>query len=84
MKLADGTTIPECVSMGTPKFAAAVPSDSTVLTGVRAVYCVTAGTIQVKNHLDVTVSIAMVAGQTIPISPAKVMAATTGTYVLLF
>ena len=61
MKLADGTHIHEQVRMGTPKFAAAVPSDSTVLTDVRAVYCVTAGTLQAQNDVPATVAIAMTA-----------------------
>lgn len=79
-----GTTIPEAVLQATPKFALAVPSDSTVLTNVREVYCTVAGTLSVKNHLDVTVAIPAIAGQKIPISPAKVLVATTGTYLLLF
>jgi hypothetical protein len=78
-----GNYVDESILTGTPDFAAAVPSDSTVLSNVRSVYCITAGTLQAVNRLGVTVPIAMTAGQTVPISPSKIMAATTGTYVML-
>ncbi len=84
MKLSDGRYIGELAQQGTEKFATAVPSDSTVLTGVRALYCSVAGTLSAKNHLDATVAIVGVAGQTIPISPAKILAATTGTWIILY
>lgn len=84
MKLSDGRYISEAVLQGTQVFTACTPSDDTVLVGVRAVYCAVAGTLSVKNHADTTVSIVAVAGQVIPISPAKVLAATTGTYILLY
>lgn len=78
-----GNYVDEAILAGTPDFAAITPSDSTVLAGIRAIYCVTAGTLQADNRLGTTVAIAMTAGQTISISPAKVKAATTGTYIAL-
>jgi hypothetical protein len=79
-----GNAVAESMQQGTPGFAAVTPSDSTVYTDTRAIYCVTAGTLSVDNDVGATVAIAMTAGQTIPISPAKIKAATTGTYVRLY
>lgn len=84
MKSNDGRSIAEFAPAGTPEFTACTPSDATTLSGVRGIYCAVAGTLSVKNHADTTVSIVAVAGQVIPISPAKVLAATTGTYILLY
>ena len=79
-----GNAMSETMSQGTPNFAAVVTSDATTYTDIRAIYCVTAGTLSVENSAGATVAIAMTAGQTIPISPAKIKAATTGTYVRLY
>lgn len=79
-----GNYIDEAILTGSPNFAAVVASDSTTYTDIRAIYCVTAGTLSVENSVGATVSIAMTAGQTIPISPAKIKAATTGTYVRIY
>lgn len=76
-----GNYVDEFIATGSPNFAAVTASDSTVYNDTRAIYCVTAGTLQAENSSGVTVPIAMTAGQTIPISPAKIKAATTGTYV---
>lgn len=78
-----GNYVDEAIMAGTPDFTAITASDSTVYNNIRAIYCVTAGTLQAENRVGVTVPIAMTAGQTIPISPAKVKAATTGTYIAL-
>lgn len=78
-----GNAVAEFAQQGTPNFSAITASDSTVYNNIRAIYCVTSGTLQAQNANAVTVAIAMTAGQTIPISPTKVMAATTGTYVAL-
>lgn len=78
-----GNYVDEAIMCGTPSFAAVTPSDSTTYNNIRAIYCVTAGTLQADNDVGATVAIAMTAGQTIPISPAKIKAATTGTYVAL-
>lgn len=79
-----GNAVAEFCQQGTPNFAAVTASDATVYTDTRAVYCVTAGTLQAENSAGTTVAIAMTAGQTIPISPAKIKVATTGTYVRLY
>jgi hypothetical protein len=79
-----GNAVDEFCQQGTPNFAAVTPSDSTVYNDTRGVYCVTAGTLQADNAAGTTVAIAMTAGQVIHISPAKIKAATTGTYVRLY
>lgn len=78
-----GNTVPEVCQQGTPNFVAITPSDATVYSNIRAIYCVTSGTLSAENSAGTAVSIAMTAGQTIPISPQKIKAATTGTYVAL-
>lgn len=78
-----GNSVREYVQQGTPNFVAIAPSDSTVYSTIRQIYCVTSGTLVAENSAGAAISIAMTAGQTIPISPAKVKAATTGTYVAL-
>jgi hypothetical protein len=78
-----GNPIPETVLVGTPNFQTITPSDVTPYNSIRSIYCVTAGTLVAENSVGAAVSIAMTAGQTIPISPAKVKAATTGTYIAL-
>lgn len=85
MKTLDGRTINEVAhAQGAISFAAAVPSDVTTYTGIRAMYCSAAGTLSVKNDADATVAIVGVAGQVVPISPAKILAATTGTWIILY
>jgi hypothetical protein len=79
-----GNAVAETMDQGTPNFAAVTPSDATVYTDIRAIYCVTAGTLSLENSVGATVAIAMTAGQVLPVSPAKVKAATTGTYVRLY
>lgn len=79
-----GTIIPEAVLQGTPTFSLAVPSDATVLSNIRGVYVAAAGTLSLKNDADTTVAVIAVAGTVIPISPAKILAASTGTYILLY
>lgn len=65
-------------------FVAATTSDTVVLPdGVRGLICLTAGTLVVDNWNDVQASIPLTAGQVIPLSPKRVKAATTGTYLLL-
>jgi hypothetical protein len=78
-----GNAVEEHMAQGTPSFAAVTPSDTTTYVNIRSVYCVTAGTLQAENLAGVTVPIAMTAGQVVPISPGKIKAATTGTYVIL-
>lgn len=78
-----GTLIPEHAIQGTPNFALAAPLDATVLTNVRGVICLTAGTLQAKNALGVTIAIPLTAGAKVDISPIAIMTATTGTYLLL-
>ncbi len=85
MKTLDGRVINEVAhAQGATTFALAVPSDSTAYTGIRALYCSIAGTLSVKNSADTTVAIVGVAGQVVPISPAKILAATTGTWIILY
>jgi hypothetical protein len=57
------------------------PSDSTVLEGVRSIYCLTAGNLILRGQEGVSVTYPMTAGQSVFFSPTRVMAATTGTYV---
>lgn len=70
-------------AQGTPNFALAVPSDATVLANVRAIVCLTAGNLVAKNAAGTSATIAMIVGQKLDISPIAIMAATTGTYLLL-
>lgn len=84
MKDAAGRTVDDVATQGTYKFATAVPSDSITYTNIRGLLCTAAGTLSVKNHLDATVAIIGVAGQHVPISPAKILAATTGTWIILY
>jgi hypothetical protein len=79
-----GNAVAEFMDQGTPNFAAVTPSDATAYVDNRAIYCVTAGTLVAENSAGAAVSIAMTAGQVIPISPQKIKAATTGTYVRLY
>lgn len=83
MKIGDSVTIPEAAIQGTPNFALAVPLDATVLSNVRGIFCLTAGTLQAKNALGATIAIPCVAGMKLDISPIAIMTATTGTYLLL-
>lgn len=78
------TIIPEAILQSTPVFSLAVPSDSTALSNVRAVLCTGAGTMSLKNAADVTVAVVALAGYVYPLSPSKMLAATTGTYILLY
>lgn len=66
-------------------FFLAVPSDTTVLPShrLRRIVCLTAGNLVAQNSSSVSVTIAMVAGQSIEMAPTKIMAATTGTYLVL-
>lgn len=60
-------------------FAAVTPSDSTVLSGVRAIYVGGAGTIVVTPASGADVTFTVPAGGTLLISPTKVKAASTAT-----
>ncbi len=57
-------------------FEAVTPSDDTVLTGVRALYVGSMGTVVATNSNGVDVSFECPAGVTLQISPVKVKAAT--------
>lgn len=79
-----GTSFPEQATIqGTPNFALAVPADATVLSNVRSIQCLTAGTLQAKNAAGATIAIPLLAGAKLEISPIAIMTATTGTYLLL-
>ncbi len=61
-----------------PKFKAAVPSDSTVLTGVRALYATEDGNIIADDHDGNTdVVFPVLAGQQVNIQPSKVKLASS-------
>lgn len=79
-----GNTVDETAIQGTPKFALAVPSDSTAYTNIRGLLCTATGTASLKNHLDATVAVIGTVGVVYPISPAKILAATTGTWIILY
>ena len=60
-----------------------VPSDSTLLEGVKSIVCLTAGNLVVQGAEGVSVTYAMTPMQVLNLSAKKVMLATTGTYVQL-
>ena len=60
----------------------AVPSDSTVLDGYRAIVCLTAGNLVLQGKEATSITYALTAGQSLSFCPTKIMAATTGTYAL--
>lgn len=65
-------------------FAAMAESDTVVLSqNIRGVYCLTPGNLVVDNWSDVEATIPMVAGQRVDISPKRLKAASTGTYLAL-
>ena len=65
-------------------FVALGESDVTILPDtIRGIYCLTDGNCVVDNWSDVEVSIPMVAGMTVAISPKRLKAASTGTYLAL-
>ena len=67
------------------KLTAVTPSDSTVLTGVRALWIGGAGTVSVIAADDTSaVSLTVPAGTLLPIFAKKVMAATTATGIVAF
>lgn len=55
-------------------------SDTTLLAGLRGIYCVTAGTLSAQDSTGLTLPYTMAAGDYLPIGPSRVMAASTGTY----
>lgn len=62
-------------------FAALAESNTAVLpSNIRGVYCLTDGNLVVDNWSDVEVTIPMVAGRTVNISPKRLKTASTGTY----
>lgn len=78
MKAADGRAVNDFAQEGTPNFVAVTPSDSTVLTGVRALYIGGAGNLYVKDNGGTTVAfMGVLAGTVLPISPSKVMSTST-------
>ena len=68
-------------------FETAVPSDSVPLEeGVKAIYCLVDGTLNVTDWSDTpnTVAFPMIAGQQLNIKPRLILASgTTGTYAVL-
>lgn len=65
-------------------FAPITASDATLLpTDARGIVCLTAGNCVAQNFSGVSVTFAMTAGMVLPISPQRVMAASTGTYAVL-
>jgi hypothetical protein len=67
------------------KLTAVTPSDSTVLTGVRALWVGGAGNVSVIACNDTTaVTLTVPAGTLLPIFAVKVMAATTATNIVAF
>jgi hypothetical protein len=78
-----GNTVEEVMLCNTPVFSTLVPSDTTTYPQIRAIFCVTAGTLVAQNSVGANISIPMNAGATIGICPVRIMAATTGTYVIL-
>lgn len=63
-------------------FTSVTPSDSTVLTAVRALYVGGAGVVVATNSAGNDVSFTVVAGTTLVISPTKVKAASTATLIV--
>ena len=63
-------------------FTAITPSDSTVLSDVRALYVGGAGTVVTKNSNGDSVSFECPAGVTLFISPTRVMAATDASLIV--
>jgi hypothetical protein len=67
------------------KLTAVTPSDTTVLTGVRALWIGGAGNVSVIACNDTSaVTLAVPAGTLLPIFATKVMAATTATGIVAF
>lgn len=78
MKLADGRYADETMQQGAQAFAAITKSDSTVLTGVRAIYVGGAGDVSVDDQNDVEVVFkAVPVGTTLWISPKRVNSTNT-------
>lgn len=72
--------IPEkATAQGTPNFAAIVPADATVLSGIRSLHVGGAGTVIAKNAAGTAVTFTCVAGQRLEISPIAIMTASTAT-----
>jgi hypothetical protein len=63
--------------------AIAVPSDSTLLPDLVGVVCLTTGNCVINDKADNIITIPMVAGQQIRMSPKRIRAASTGSYLLL-
>lgn len=68
------------------KLAAVTPSDSTDLTMARGIHVSGAGNLAVRmvGDPDTTVTLAVVAGELLPIRVTRVMAATTATGITAF
>lgn len=78
MKLFDGRYISENAIQGTEKFAAITKSDTTVLTGVRAIYVGGTGDVSVDDQDDAEVVFkAVPVGTILPISPKRVNSTNT-------
>jgi hypothetical protein len=60
------------------------PSDSTTYDRAAGVYCLTAGNCVVQDNAGTSITYPMTAGQVLPFPPRKIMAASTGTYVIWF
>jgi len=67
-----------------PVFPMAVPSDSTVLEGVRSLYVVTAGNLNLVDQKGNTTLFPVVIGQTLLVQPSKVLATDTTATCALF
>lgn len=63
--------------------AAIVPSDATILEGVKAIICLTAGNLVAQGAEAVSITYPMTPMQRLDLSVRKVMAASTGTYAQL-
>lgn len=66
------------------KHLAPTKSDSTTYVGVKAIVCLTAGNAVVQDRAASAVTYPMTAGQYLPVPVYKLMAASTGTYALIF
>lgn len=82
MQIAGNSVQEQATAQGTPNFAAIVPADATVLSGIRALHVGGAGIVKAKNASGTVVDFTCVAGQRLEISPIAIMTATTATLIV--
>lgn len=63
-------------------FVTIVPSDTTTLSGIKGIYCGVEGNLVVQGTSNTSITFKVQAGQTLPISPLRVMAATTASSIV--